>query len=303
MGDHSAERATTLADALVAWRDRALDRVLGLRSGDVLNATLAPAAPRDAMDVAVSLKRAVNELVATARGLSRDRFDYARLGLSPAYREYRTCAASLRTLELTTLASREARLAFWINVYNALVIDAVITFNVRRSIAEGRLGYLAFFRKAAYAVGGHRLSCDNIEHGILRANRGHPFIPGPQFGSADPRLSLVVRPPDVRIHFALNCATCSCPPVSAYEGEHIDRQLDLAVRSFVAGDVEVDHSRGTARVSRIFRWFAKDFGGREGVLAVLRQYLPDDERHAWLIAQGDRVRLTYRPYDWRLNAL
>jgi Protein of unknown function, DUF547 len=293
----------TLADAFVAWREGALDRVLGVRPGDALNAMPAPATPREALSVTGDLKRALNNLVATAGSLSGDRLDYARLGDSPAYLEYQMCAAALRTLDLTTLASREARLAFWINVYNALVIAAVIGFNVRQSVTEGRLGYLAFFRRAAYVVGGYRLSCDDIEHGILRANRGHPFIPGPQFGPADPRLSLMVRPPDVRIHFALNCATRSCPPISVYEAEHIDRQLDLAVRSFVAGDVELDQSRGAARVSRIFRWFAKDFGGRAGVLAILRQYLPDDARAVWLAAQGDRVRLTYRPYDWHLNAL
>ncbi len=294
----------TLADVFVTWRERALDRLLRVRLDDVLNATPAPAVGRDAPGVAVDLKRAVNDLVALAGNLSGDRFDYARLGDSPAYQEYRTtCAASLRTLDLTTLTSREARLAFWINVYNALVIDAVIAFNVRRSVTEGRLGYLAFFRRAAYVVGGYRLSCDDIEHGILRANRGHPFIPGPQFGPADPRLALATRPPDVRLHFALNCASRSCPPISAYEAERIDRQLDLAARSFVAGDVEIEPSRGVVRVSRIFRWFAKDFGGREGVLAVLRQYLPDGERRAWLAAQGGGIRLTYRPYDWRLNAL
>jgi hypothetical protein len=292
----------TLADALVAWRERALDRLLGVRPDDVLNATPAPAVSRDALGVAGALKRAVNDLVATAGNLSGDRLDYARLGHSSAYREYKaTCAASLRTLGLTTLPSREAQLAFWINVYNALVIDAVIRFNVRRSVTEGRLGYLAFFRRAAYVVGGYRLSCDDIEHGTLRANRGHPFIPGPQFGSSDPRLALVVRPPDVRVHFALNCASRSCPPISAYEAEHIDRQLDLAAHSFVAGDVEVEPSHGV-RVSRIFRWFAKDFGGHAGVLAVLRQYLPDDERRAWLVAHGGGIRLTYRPYDWSLNA-
>ncbi len=293
----------TPAGVLVAWRERALNRLAGVRPDDVLNAVPASAATRDALQVAVDLKGAVNSLLATAGNSSGDRLDYRRLAESPAYRRYRTVSASaLRTLDLAALSSREARLAFWIDVYNALVIDAVIAFSVRRSVIEGPLGYLAFFRKAAYLVGGHRLNCDDIEHGVLRGNRGHPFILGPQFGPADPRLALVIRPPDVRVHFALNCASRSCPPISAYEAEQIDRQLDLAARSFVAGDVEVDPSRDIVRVSRIFRWFADDFGGRDGILSILHQYLPDDERRRWLEAQGERVRLTYRPYDWRLNA-
>jgi Protein of unknown function, DUF547 len=293
----------TPAGVLVAWRERALNRLAGVRPDDVLNAPPSSAAVGDALRVALDLKRAVNNLLATAGSSSGDSLDYPRLAESGAYGEYRTVSASaLWTLDLATLSSREARLAFWIDVYNALVIDAVIAFGVRRSVGEGRLGYLTFFRKAAYLVGGHRLSCDDIEHGILRGNRGHPFIPGPQFGPNDPRLALVIRPPDVRVHFALNCASRSCPPIGAYEAEQIDRQLDLAARSFVAGDMEVEPSRDIARVSRIFRWFADDFGGREGVLAILRRYLPDDERRRWLEAQGGRVRLKYRPYDWRLNA-
>lgn len=288
---------------LLVWRERALDRLAGVRPDEVLNAVPASVAPRDALRAAVDLKHAVNNLLATAGNSSGDRLDYQRLAESPAYREYRAVsAAALRTLDVAALSSREARLAFWIDVYNALVIDAVIALRVRRSVIEGSVGYLAFFRKAAYLVGGHRMSCDDIEHGVLRGNRGHPFVPGPQFGPTDPRLALVIRPPDVRVHFALNCASRSCPPISAYEADQIDRQLDLAARSFVAGDVEVEPSRDIVRVSRIFRWFAADFGGRDGILSILCRYLPDDERRRWLEARGGRVRLTYRPYDWRLNA-
>lgn len=292
----------TAAGRLVVWRDRLLDRLSGVGPNDVLNGAPAPPERRDALRAAVDLKRAVNGLLDAADSAGAH-LDYRRLAASPAYRQYRAeSAAALRTADVATLSSRAAQLAFWINVYNALVIDAVIAFAIRGSVVEGRLGYLAFFRRAAYLVGGRRFSCDDIEHGVLRGNRGHPFIPGPQFGPADPRLTHVVRPPDVRIHFALNCGSRSCPPISAYEAADVDRQLDLAARSFVAGDVEVDASRGVARVSPIFKWFARDFGGSPGALALVRRYLPDDERRRGLEARGWRARLAYRPYDWRLNA-
>jgi uncharacterized protein DUF547 len=291
----------TPVDLLVASRDRVLDGLLGVR-GSVLNSVPAQDASGDGGRVAVSLRQSINALIATASSSGAGRLDYARLADSPAYREYRTKSASLRTLDVTTLSSREARLAFWINVYNALVIDAVIAFRVRRSVTEGRLGVLAFFRRAAYAVGGHRLSCDDIEYGILRGNRGHPFIPGPHFGPTDPRLALVLRPPDARVHFALHCASRSCPPIRAYEAEQIDHQLDLAARGFVAADVEIDPSRAIVHLSRLFQWFASDFGGRAGLLRTLRQYLPDDNRRQWLHAHEGRARLAYRPYDWGLNA-
>jgi len=292
----------TPVDVFVAWRDRALDRLLGVCPREILNAAPTRGAPGDGVRVAASLKHSINELIATAGDTGANRLDYTRLSGSPAYREYRIASAALRMLDLTTLSSREARLAFWINVYNALVIDAVLSFHVRRSVTEGRLGLLAFFRRAAYAVASHRLSCDDIEHGILRDNRGHPFIPGPQFAPADPRFALIVRPPDARVHFALNCASRSCPAISAYDVEQIERQLDLAARSFVATDVDVEPSQGIVHVSRIFRWFASDFGGHAGVLTTLRRYLPDDDRRQWLQAHEGRVRLVYRPYDWGLNA-
>jgi hypothetical protein len=185
-------------------------------------------------------------------------------------------------LDLSTLVSRDARLAFWINLYNALVIDAVVAFGIGRSVSEGWAGHLAFFRRAAYVVSGFRFSCDDIEHGILRGNRGHPFIPGPQFDPSDTRMAFMVRPPDVRVHFALNCASRSCTPIGVYSADQIDAQLELATRSFIVSDTSLDRRQHTLTVSRIFRWFAGDFGGRAGVRAFLLRYLPEDERREWL---------------------
>ncbi len=293
----------TFADLLIRWRDTLLDRSLGIRGDEVLNAMYPVPVPRNALEVAAGLTRAVNALKAAAEVSPQGRLDYARLRQSPVYLEYRQAwAGALGALDLPALDSREARLAFWINVYNALVIDAVISVGVRRSVAEGRAGYLRFFRRAAYLIGGHRFNCDDIEHGVLRGNRGHPYIPGPQFGPSDPRCAFVVRPPDIRIHFALNCASRSCPPVGAYEAGRIDAQLDLAARSFLGATVAVDRKHRTVRLSRIFRWFARDFGGRRGVVVFLLHHLPADERREWLATHRDRLRLAYQPYDWELNA-
>lgn len=293
----------TSADLLIRWRDTLLDRSLGIRGDEVLNAVHpVPAAPSP-LEVAAGLMRAVNALRAAANISPQGRLDYARLQHSQAYLEYHQAwAAALGALDLAALDPREVRLAFWINVYNALVIDAVIALGVRRSVAEGRGGLVRFFRRAGYLIGGHRFSCDDIEHGVLRGNRGHPYIPGAQFGPSDPRRAFVVRPPEARIHFALNCASRSCPPVGVYEAGRIDAQLDLAARSFVGATVTVDRERRTVRLSRIFRWFARDFGGRRGVVAFLLQYLPADERREWLATHRDRLRLAYQPYDWGLNA-
>jgi len=111
-----------------------------------------------------------------------------------------------------------------------------------------------------------------------------------------------MQPPDPRVHFALNCASRSCPPIGVYGAEQIDAQLDLAAQNFIANDVAVDEERGEVQLSSIFRWYAGDFGGRDGVIERLVRYLPaDDARHTWLAAHGDSACLTYRPYDWGLN--
>jgi hypothetical protein len=86
-----------------------------------------------------------------------------------------------------------------------------------------------------------------------------------------------VTPLDPRIHFALNCASRSCPPIGVYDAERIDAQLDLAAASFVANDVEIDSRAGVVRLSAIFRWYAGDFGGRAGVIAFLKERLPEGE--------------------------
>lgn len=109
--------------------------------------------------------------------------DYARLRDSVAYREYRSLTAQWPTFALDHLTTREEKLAFWLNLYNTLIIDGIIHFGIRKTIREDA----GFFRRVAYNVGGFRLSADDIEHGILRANAGHPVIPGPQFGKLDPR--------------------------------------------------------------------------------------------------------------------
>jgi hypothetical protein len=291
---------------LINLRETTLGLVLGRRARDVLNlppdgASALGQPTLDGPALAVALKAAVNGFKATAIDAAGLTVDYRQLRGSPAYAEYwTTLTPQLQTYDPARLATRGERLAFWINLYNALVIDAVIAYDVRGSVASEWAG-LAFFRTAAYAIGGHRCSLEDIEHGILRANRGNLFLPGPQFAPGDPRLAWVVDPPDPRIHFALNCASRSCPPIGVYSAEQIETQLELATRSFVDADVEIDAARGQIHLSPIFRWYRDDFDGLSGIVALLRRSLPDDARRAWL-AQARSGQLVYRDYDWGLNA-
>lgn len=290
-------------DEWVNLREAALGLLLGRRTRDVLNGPPEMATPGPALAgpaLAAALRAAVNALKAEAIDEAGLTVDYRRLRASPAYANYCTALTpQLYAYDPAGLASRAERLAFWINLYNALVIDAVIALEVRESVTRQWAG-LGFFRTAAYLVGGRRCALDDIEHGILRANRSNPFLPGPQFADGDRRLAWIVDPPDPRIHFALNCASRSCPPIGVYDADRIDEQLELAARSFVDADVAIDPERGEIRLSAIFSWYRDDFGGPAGIVALLRRTLPDDERRAWLI-QARAGRLIYRDYDWRLN--
>jgi hypothetical protein len=290
-----------LSDHFVGWRDALLTRVLG--SGECVTVT-DQAPPHDGIPdtIAAELKQSLNHLKAEAISDDGTHVNYAVLRDSAGYALYRRdFLPLLNAFDPASLATRADKSAFWVNLYNALVIDAVIAFGVKDSVTEGRLGLLTFFRRAACAVGRECVSCDDIEHGILRANKGSLFFPGPHFASDDPRAAWVVVPLDPRIHFALNCASRSCPPVGVYDAAHIDQQLDLAARSFVDQSAVLDSKHDAISLSSIFKWYARDFGGRAGVIDFLISHLPDDERRAWLSEHKGKAKLSYQPYDWRLN--
>ncbi len=288
-----------MQDFLIHTREALLALALGFDPRAVLN----PQHTDGAGDktVAAELKEALNAFKAHAMDAGGRHVDYARLAGSPAYTRYRAeCSPKLARFNPGTLESRAEQLAFWINLYNALILDAVIRFGVKKSVTEGFAGVLRFFRRAAYNVGGVRFSAEDIEQGVLRGNRGNPYLPGPQFGHHDPRRRFVLNPVDPRIHFALNCASCSCPPVGVYEAGRIERQLDMAARNFIAQEVRLDNDNHTLHLSPIFRWYAVDFGGEQGIIEFICRYLPKNEARR-LRENRQNLRLRYTPYDWQLN--
>jgi hypothetical protein len=253
-------------------------------------------------DVAGELYAAVQMMKAEAFDPSGGGVDYRRLCDSETYQQYRACTAGLINFDPATLSSSEERLAFWINLYNALIIDAVIAFDLKTSIRED----LGFFRRAAYIISGRRYSADDIEHGILRGNRRHfhPMIPFPQFAPGDVRLANSLLSVDPRVHGALVCASRSCPPIAVYDADRIHEQLDVAAANFVNnGGAVVDVPAGRLSLSPIFRWYRRDFGGTRGVIDFVERHLDDGPGREFLRAHSGGLNLSYRPYDWSLNRL
>ncbi len=223
--------------------------------------------------------------------------DYSKLADSPAYAKFLEFSHALPNCTLADLGDRWGQMAFWINTYNALILHGVIHYQVRGSM----LSDLGFFRRVGYNVAGMRLSADDIEHGVLRGNRRHPFLPIPPFPPDDPRMMLAIQPMDPRIHFALVCGARSCPPIAFYDGKKLDDQLEQAASAFIhGGGARFDAPNRTLWLSRIFRWYQRDFGGRRGVLEVVRRYLKD--RSAGEAVDRGNIRLRYQRYDWSVNA-
>lgn len=225
--------------------------------------------------------------------LAAGRVDYRGLGQAPAFRRFCEAAASLHYREPP--GATDEAVAWWINLYNALVIHGVIAFGIRRSVWEDR----GFFRRAAYMVCGQRMSADDIEHGVLRGNRVHPLFLIRQFASNDPRLRWSV-PLDPRVHFALVCASASCPAVRFYTPARLRADLDRAAATFInGGGVIVDPITRTVSLSKIFKWYRADFDGGGGTLTFVGGYLQDPLARA--VVQGS-VRVRYLRYNWTLNA-
>ena len=223
------------------------------------------------------------------------RLDYGRLRASPEWADAAAKAGALRTVSLGDLVGGQARLAFWINVYNALVFHGIVALGIRRTVWELR----AFFARVSYRIGGFVLSADDVEHGVLRGNARHGLFRRRRFGASDPRLALAVHPVDPRIHFAMTCGAQSCPPVGAYRAAALDQQLDLAARNFLNQEVAVD-GRGRVSCSRILQWYAEDFDAAGGVGPVLLRYL-DAGPVRDAVGDRDWPCDAYRVYDWALQ--
>jgi hypothetical protein len=222
------------------------------------------------------------------------RVHYGRLAASDAFAAAETAARALAGARLEALHSREQRLAFWINVYNALVLHGIVRLGVRASVRR----VWNFFGRVSYRIGGHVVSLDDVEHGVLRDNRRRPWPPLRPFGARDPRRALAVSPPDPRFHFAITCGAASCPPVGVYRAEAIDGQLEAAARNFVNQEVELAGDR--LACSRLFKWYRADFDAAGGLGPFLLRHL-DDGPARRALAAGASPCGAFRPYRWTLQ--
>ena len=171
------------------------------------------------------------------------------------------------------------QLTFWINAYNAGTIWAV--FQGRS--AESLLGRGKLFKFWKFEVAGKTRSLEEVEHKILRKQFQEP-----------------------RIHFAIVCASTSCPPLRAesYEAARIDAQLQEQAVRFLndASRNQFDQAEARIRLSKIFDWFSEDFERNGSRLQFVAAFVADPKIRAWLETGAGGAKTDFLSYDWTLNA-
>jgi hypothetical protein len=215
-----------------------------------------------------------------ARGM-----DYAALKARDA-RALQTLRQQLGRVNAAALNPKQ-QLAYWINVYNVNVVSTIVEgYPVEsiRDLSTDPLIRLNVFKKERVPTDGKLISLDEVENKRIREAFHDP-----------------------RIHFAINCAARSCPPIrtEAYTGARVDAQLDDQVRKFLSSPLGVRLARDgdelDVHVTKIVDWFGDDFdkwGG--GKAAFLRRHLTPDKQRMLDAARGN-LDFEYDDYDWALN--
>lgn len=163
--------------------------------------------------------------------------------------------------------TREAKLAYWINAYNALTIDLIIRNPEIKSIKDIKDPW----NQRLWKLGEKWYNLDEIEHQILRKMN------------------------EPRIHFAIVCASVSCPKLEnkAFTASELDNQLNNATREFLSDPSKNNLSSDRVELSRIFKWFAKDFKQGQTLIGFLNRYSD--------IEISQKASINFKDYDWDLN--
>jgi len=163
--------------------------------------------------------------------------------------------------------SHKRKLAFWINAYNALTIDLILKHYPLKSIKDIKDPW----DQKLWEFDNTYLSLNDIEHNILRKMN------------------------EPRIHFAIVCASESCPKLqnTAFTDENLEEQLTKATQEFLADTSKNEISENEIKLSKIFRWFKKDFEQDGSLIDFLNKYTA--------IEISDKAKKSFKDYSWDLN--
>ena len=205
----------------------------------------------------------------------------------------------LAAVDPRELDDRDEKLAFYVNLYNAAVVQGVVDRLEETSDFRVDQDGFEFFDAPLVELQGRLLSLNVLEHALIRGDEGHVSASEAALDDEGRELTRELHddlwsaePFDPRVHFVLNCASRSCPPlqVTALRGEGLDQTLEAAASSFL---LDPDRGAGPNGISRLFEWFTSDFanaGWAEPADFIAEYRALDDV---------DVTR--YLTYDWALN--
>ena len=212
------------------------------------------------------------------------RFDYKGLKSDEStFAKYQKQLTSVTLAELSEW-SREQKLAYWINAYNAYTIRSIIDHYPVKSIKK----IPGVWKKLKFHAGGEKITLDDIEHKKLRAELKEP-----------------------RIHFAINCASIGCPVISdeAYRANDLEAQLEKSVNAMLTNTSQfrLDRKKKRIHLSKVLDWFRDDFtaykrvnnyGKNSGIISFLLRYLPESDQS---FIKSNKLTIKWLDYDWSLN--
>jgi len=173
--------------------------------------------------------------------------------------------------------SHHQQLAFLINTYNAFQLKQVILNYPIDSVRDISRFFFSPWKIKFFRLFGQKSSLDHIEHGRIR-----PIFKEP------------------RIHFALNCASISCPPLlyEAYTAKTLAQQLNFATRNFLNDQSNnyYDEKSNTLMISSIFDWYEEDFG--DNYLDFIAKHMKSTDLSALNL---EEIKIGYTDYNWKLN--
>ncbi|PSS00010.1 Glutaredoxin like [Actinidia chinensis var. chinensis] len=225
--------------------------------------------------------------------------DYRSIHGSEEFARYLRIVEELQRVDLQDMP-REEKLAFFINLFNMMVIHAILVWGHPAGALERRK-LLGDFK---YVIGGCTYSLSAIQNGILRANQRPPYNLIKPFGLKDKRFKVSLPYSEPLIHFALVCGNRSGPALRCYSPGNIDKELTEAACNFLRnGGLVIDLNAKVASVSKILKWYSIDFGKNEvEVLKHAANYLEPDESEALLVLLATtQLKVVHQPYDWGLN--
>ncbi|GAU12967.1 hypothetical protein TSUD_191580, partial [Trifolium subterraneum] len=172
----------------------------------------------------------------------------------------------------------EEKLAFWINVHNALVMHAFLAYG----IPQNNVKRVFLLLKAAYNVGGHTVSADTIQNTILGCRMSRPgqwfrvfFSSRTKFKPGDGRQAYAIKQPEPLLHFALCSGNHSDPAVRVYTPRRVFQELEVAKEEYIRASFGVRKDRKIL-LPKIVDSFSKDAGlSHDGLIEMIQQSLPE----------------------------